>query len=123
MTTLERSLLEILGRFRGASPDVQGSAVVAADGQVLVMDLNPDLDASAIDGVAGLVASGNALSEALWGKPLKINILRSDSGHAVIRRLESGTALVVLAGLHTRLGMLLLEVEVRLPEISRALQN
>jgi predicted regulator of Ras-like GTPase activity (Roadblock/LC7/MglB family) len=112
------SIQEILRGLRNSSTDIIGVALVSAEGFIAAALLPNEVDAEVVAGLAvGLLADAERVSQELLSSEMLQTCVRSRSGFIVLNQVGTDAVLVVLATEHARLGLLLMDIKLRVAEL------
>jgi len=102
---------ELLRSLRESSPDVNGVALVTAEGFSVASDLEPDVDEESLAALTAdlLSHAGRSMTEFGRGDCDEL-YSRGANGYVMVFRAGSEAALVCLAHAETSLGLLMLDM-------------
>ncbi|MFV0428599.1 MAG: roadblock/LC7 domain-containing protein [Arachnia sp.] len=110
----------ILRNLVGSDPDLEGAAVVTADGLPLSAVLPPgtDEDRVAAMGAAALSMGSRTASELRRGE-LEQVLVKGDQGYVILMQAGSETVLQVISSSDARLGLLLFEMKAAAKQLAK----
>jgi uncharacterized protein len=115
-------LTKILKNLQSRSPGVEASALISEDGLVLASALSPELDDIRVGGMtATLLSLGTRAAAELHRGEVHEVIVRGDNGYAVMVNAGSGTLLLVLTSVDTKLGLIFFDMREAIKGIAKIL--
>ena len=104
------------------TPDVEGSALVTADGLTLASSLPAGTDEDRVAAMAAAVLSlGDRTAHELQRGTLEQVYVKGSSGYVILMQAGSEAVLEVIAGPAAKLGMVLLDMKRASQELARLL--
>lgn len=114
-------LQDILRGLR-SSPGVTGAAITSVEGATLASLLPDEVDEEVLAGMgAALLGVGERISDQLMRAEMMQTYVRSSNGYIILNRVGSEAVLVMLTTENAKLGLILLDIKRRLPELLKLL--
>ena len=109
--SLTQQLESRLHQLRSSTPEIQGAAIVSADGLSIASVLSPDVKEDRIAAMsAAMVSLGERISAELGRGELEQVYIKGKIGYSLLAAVGSDTVLTVIAQGEAQLGLLLLEL-------------
>jgi len=110
-TSRTQQLESRLHQLRSSSPEIQGVAIVSADGLSIASVLSPDVEEDRVAAMsAAMVSLGERISAELGRGNLEQVYIKGEIGYALLTAVGPDAVLTVIAKGEARLGLLLLEL-------------
>lgn len=112
MNTSRTQQLEArLHQLQSSTPEIQGAAIVSADGLSIASVLSPDIEEDRVAAMsAAMVSLGERISSELGRGELEQVYIKGELGYALLTAVGPEAVLTVIAKGEARLGLLLLEL-------------
>ncbi len=106
-----QQLEDRLHQLRSSTPEIQGAAIVSADGLSIASVLSPEVEEDRIAAMsAAMVSLGERISAELVRGDLEQVYIRGKIGYVLLTSVGTDSVLTVIAKSEARLGLLLLEL-------------
>jgi len=113
---------DVLRGIRACSAEVTGAAIVSAEGFTAASLLARETDEEVVAGMgAALLGMAKRISEELMKSDMQQTFVKTANGSIILNPVGNDAVLVVLASENAKLGLVLLEVERRMPELLKLL--
>ena len=110
-TSRTQQLESRLHQLRSSTPEIQGAAIVSADGLSIASVLSPDVEEDRVAAMsAAMVSLGERISAELGRGDLEQVYIKGKIGYALLTSVGPDAVLTVIAQGEARLGLLLLEL-------------
>ena len=110
-TSRTQMMINRLNQLRSSSPDIQGAAIVSADGLPIASVLSPDVEEDRVAAMSAAMASlGERITAELGRGQFEQVYIKGDIGFALLTSVGPDAVLTVIASSEARLGLLLLEL-------------
>ena len=110
-TSRTQQLESRLHQLRSSTPEIQGAAIVSADGLSIASVLAPDVEEDRVAAMsAAMVSLGERISAELGRGDLEQVYIKGKIGYALLTSVGPDAVLTVIAQGEARLGLLLLEL-------------
>lgn len=110
-TSRTERLTERLNALLSSTPEIQGAAVVSADGLSIASVLSPPIDEDRVAAMsAAMLSLGERIAKELGRGKLEQVYIRGSEGYALLTAAGPNTVLTIMADVDARLGLLLLEL-------------
>ncbi len=120
MTTRAEGIQHTLRTLVTNTPDIEGAAVVSADGLIVASVLSTETDEDRVSAMAAaLLALGERTAEELGRGTLEQMYVKGEHGYIVLMNAGSDSVLEAIAGSGAKLGMVLLEMKRAAAELAR----
>jgi len=120
MATRPEQIQQQLKALVTNTPDVEGAAMVSADGLVISSVLPAGTDEDRVSAMAAaLLSLGERTSGELQRGSLEQMYLQGDSGYIILMQAGPDAVLETIAGSSAKLGMVLLDMKRSVQELSR----
>lgn len=117
-----QAMEQTLRNLVGATPDLQGAAVVSIDGLVLSSALPAGVDEDRVSAMAAaLLSLGERTATELSRGNLEQVYVKGSHGYVVLMRAGEETVLEAIAGPAAKLGMVLLDMKRAAQELAKLL--
>lgn len=114
--------LQDILRVLRSSPGVIGAAITSVEGATLASLLPDEVDEEVLAGMgAALLGVGERISDQLMRAEMMQTYVRSSNGYIILNRVGSEAVLVMLTTENAKLGLILLDIKRRLPELLKLL--
>lgn len=120
MATRAEEMQQILRGLVTNTPDLEGAAMVSADGLILSAVLPSGSDEDRVSAMAAaLLSLGERTAQELQRGSLEQVYVRGDSGYIILMQSGEEAVLEAIAGANAKLGMVLLDMKRAAQEIAR----
>jgi len=110
-STKSQKLIEELNKLQMASPDIQASAIVSADGLIIASALPRNVEEDRVSAMsAAMLSLGERISLELRRGDLDQVYIRGDNGYVMLMAVGTDAVLTILAGVNAKLGLIFLEI-------------
>lgn len=110
-TSRTQQLTERLNDLLSSTPEIQGAAVVSADGLSIAAVLSPPIDEDRVAAMsAAMLSLGDRIARELGRGKLEQVYIKGADGYALLTAAGPNTVLTIMANNEARLGLLLLEL-------------
>jgi predicted regulator of Ras-like GTPase activity (Roadblock/LC7/MglB family) len=110
-TSRTQQLIERLTALQHSTPEIQGAAIVSADGLSIASVLQPPIEEDRVAAMsAAMVSLGERIASELGRGALEQVYIKGSEGYALLTAAGPDAVLTVIAEGEARLGMLLLEL-------------
>lgn len=110
-TSRTQQLMDRLAALQTSTPEIQGAAVVSADGLSIASVLSPPIEEDRVAAMsAAMVSLGERIAKELQRGELEQVYIKGSEGYALLTAAGPDAVLTVIAEGEARLGMLLLEL-------------
>ena len=122
MASRTDALNGILRSLQSGSPEIEASALVSEDGLMIASALPQHVDEVRVAGMSATLLSlgQRAVSELDMGEMSQV-LIKGEKGYAVMVSASVGTSLVVLTTQDAKLGMVFLDMNRAVNEITKVL--
>lgn len=104
-------LVERLRALQESTPEIQGAAIVSADGLSIASALEPPIDEDRVAAMsAAMLSLGERIAEELGRGKLEQVYIKGSGGYAILTAVGPNAVLSIIAPYEARLGLLLLEL-------------
>lgn len=122
MTTRAESIQHALRTLVTNTPDLEGAAVVSADGLIVASVLAAEVDEDRVSAMAAaMLALGERTAKELGRGSLEQVYVKGNHGYVVLMGAGPDNVLEAIAGSGAKLGMVLLDMKRAAAELSRML--
>jgi predicted regulator of Ras-like GTPase activity (Roadblock/LC7/MglB family) len=116
------ALNAILRSIQAATPEIEASALISEDGLMIASAMPQHVDEMRVAGMSStLLMLGQRAATELKRGHLEQVLIRGAEGYVVMVNAASGTMLLVLAGHDAKLGLIFLDMNKAVKEISKIL--
>ncbi len=120
MTTRAEGIQHTLRALVTNTPDVEGAAVVSADGLTVASVLSAETDEDRVSAMAAaLLALGERTAKELGRGELEQIYVKGKNGYIVLMNVGSESVLEAIAGPGAKLGMVLLDMKRAAAELGK----
>lgn len=110
-TSRTQQLIARLTALQNSTPEIQGAAIVSADGLSIASVLKPPIEEDRVAAMsAAMVSLGERIARELQRGALEQVYIKGSEGYALLTAAGPDAVLTVIAEGEARLGMLLLEL-------------
>jgi predicted regulator of Ras-like GTPase activity (Roadblock/LC7/MglB family) len=116
------NIQNVLRSLRSVSPDIVGSAMVSTDGFIIASLLPSEVDEELVSGMAAaLLGVGERIAAELMGGSMEQTYVRGRLGYVILNAVGTEALLIVLTTPDAKLGLVFLDVKLRVQELARLL--
>jgi len=106
-----QQLVERLRALQESAPEIQGVAIVSADGLSIASALVPPIDEDRVAAMsAAMLSLGERIAEELGRGKLEQVYIKGSAGYAILTSVGPNAVVSIVARSEARLGLLLLEL-------------
>lgn len=121
-TSTTQQLVERLRALQVSTPEIEGAAIVSADGLSIATVLSQDIEEDRVAAMsAAMLSLGERIAKELGRGKLEQVYIKGSGGYALLTAAGSDAVLTVMARGEARLGLLLLELRKVLEDIQSLL--
>ncbi len=110
-STRNEQMVNRLRQMQVASPDIEASAVVSADGLIIASALPNEVEEDRVSAMsAAMLSLGERISAELGRGSLEQVYIKGHAGFVILTAIGSDAVLTALAGQNAKLGLIFLEM-------------